>query len=82
MLTKHSKSPSKHNFFVKTELQHIKLQLLVNYFILKPLTHEKVNIIRIFLTWNWQLICDWREIKQGNLIHIYDIAIIDVTGVQ
>ena len=44
-------------FFVKTELQHIQLQLLVNHvilllliFFLKSLTHEKVNRIRIFLT--------------------------------
>ena len=44
-------------FFVKTKLQHIQLQLLVNHFILllsifllKSLTHEKINRIRIFLT--------------------------------
>ena len=42
--------------FVKTELRHIKLQLILNHiifvdiFFLKSLTHEKVNRIRIFLT--------------------------------
>ena len=45
------------SFFVKAELQHIQLQLLVNHFILlllifflKALPHEKINKIRIFLT--------------------------------
>ena len=40
-------------FFVKTELQHIQLQLLGNHFILlllifflKSLTHEKINRIQ------------------------------------
>ena len=77
-------------FFGKTELQHIQLQLLINHFILlwfifffqKSLTHEKINRIRIFLTWNWQLIWDCCEIKQENMIHLYDAIIIDVTGVQ
>ena len=74
-------------FFVKTELEHIQLQLLVNYFILlllifclKSLTHRKINRIGIFLTWNRQLIRDWHKINQENMIHIYDVIIIDVTG--
>ena len=25
---------------------------------------------------------DWREIKQEDMIHIYDVTIIDVTGMQ
>ena len=76
-------------FFAKTELRHIWLQHLVNLlycfcwcFFLKSLTHEKTNRIRIFLIWNWQLIRDWCEIKQENMIHIYDVAIIEVTGMQ
>ena len=56
--------------------------IFVDIFFLKSLIHEKVNRIWIFLTWNWQLIRDWREIKQKNMIHIYDVRIIDVTGVQ
>ena len=39
----------------------------VDIFFLKSLTYEKINRIRIFLTWNWQLIRDWREIKQETL---------------
>ena len=35
-----------------------------------------------FLTRNWQLIRDWLEIKQDNMIHNYDFTIIDVTGVE
>ena len=50
------------------------------YFFLKSLTHKKINRIRIFLTWNWQLIWDWSEIKQKNIIHMYDVTIIGVTG--
>ena len=76
-------------FFEKTELRHIKLQLLVNYFILFLLeffsgiiSPWKINRIRNFLTWNWQVIRDWRKIKQENMIHIYDITVIDVKGVQ
>ena len=46
----------------------------------KSLTHEKSSRIWIFLTWNWQLILDWLEIKQENVIHIYDITITDVSG--
>ena len=49
---------------------------------LKSLTHEKINRICIFLTWNWQLIRDWCKIKQENMIHIYAITIIDDTGLQ
>ena len=71
------KDKSKHkSFFVKTELRHIKVQLLENHFILflliffsEIISHEKINRTRIFLTWNWQLIRDWREIKQENMIH-------------
>ena len=42
----------------------------------------KVNRIRIFLTWNQQLIPDWRDINQENMIHIYDVTIIDVAGAE
>ena len=56
--------------------------IFVAIFFLKSLTHEKFNRIQIFLTWNWQLIRDWPEIKLENMIHIYDVSIIDVTGVQ
>ena len=52
------------------------------YLFLKLRTHEKINKIRIFLTWNRQLIRDWHEIKKENTIHIHDVIIIDVTGVQ
>ena len=38
--------------------------------------------MQIFLTWNWQLITEWHEIKEENMIHIYDVTIIDDTGVQ
>ena len=76
-------------FFLKTELRHISIQLLVNhsilfcwYIFMKSLTHEKVNRIGIFLTWNWQLIWDWHGIKQENMIHIYAVTVTDVTGVQ
>ena len=77
-------------FFVKIEVRHIKLQLLVNHFILFLLIFfsevispwKKIFRIRIFVTWNRQLIRDWCKIKQENMIHIYDITIIDVTGVQ
>ena len=77
-------------FFVKTEVRHIKLQLLLNPFILflliffSEIINQKKKIYRnrIFLTWNWQLIRDWCEVKQENMIHIYDITIIDVRGVQ
>ena len=51
-----------------------------NIFFPKSLTHEKINRIRIFLTWNWQLIRDWHEIKQENMIQIYDVTIINVTA--
>ena len=40
------------------------------------------NRIGISLTWNWQLIRDWREVKQENTIYIYDVTIIDVIRVQ
>ena len=30
----------------------------------------------------FELIWDWHEIKQENMIHINDVAIIDVTGVE
>ena len=46
----------------------------------QSLTHEKIN--RIQISRNWQLIRDWREIKQENMIHIYAVTIIDVTGVE
>ena len=38
------------------------------------------NRIRIFLTWNWQLIRDWPEIKQENMIHAYDVIIMTSQG--
>ena len=81
-------------FFVKTELRHIKLQFLVNYFILfllmsflKSFVSEiinpwKINRTGIFLTWNSQLIRDWHEIEQESMIYIDEVTIIDVTGVQ
>ena len=50
------------------------------FFFLKSLTHEKVNRIRIFQTWNWQVIRDWRKIKEKNII--YDVIICNVIGVQ
>ena len=56
--------------------------MFVNIFFLKSLTHEKFNIIRIFLTWNWQFVRAWREIKLENILHFYDVTIIDVTVVQ
>ena len=52
------------------------------YFFLKSLAHEKINRIRIFLTRNRQLIRDWLEIKQENMILIYDVTISDVTIVS
>ena len=74
-------------FFVKIELRHIWLQLLINHFILfsltfslKSLTHEKTNKVRIFITWNWQFIRDWRESKQENMIHIHDVTIMTSPG--
>ena len=30
----------------------------------------------------FKLIRDWHEIKLENMIHFYDVTIIDVTGVQ
>ena len=36
--------------------------------------------LEYFLTGNEQLIRDGREIKQENMIHIYDVTINDVTG--
>ena len=56
--------------------------IFADIFFLTSLTHEKINGIGIFPTWNWQLIRDWHEIKQENMIHIYDVTIIDVTRVQ
>ena len=56
--------------------------IFVDTFFLKSLNYDKINRIQIFLKWNWQLIWDWRKIKQEKMIHIYDITIIDVTGVQ
>ena len=38
----------------------------------------KINRIRIFLTWNWQLIRDWRAIKHDSHLWIYDVTTIDV----
>ena len=38
--------------------------------------------IWIFVTWNWQFIRDWREIKQENMIHIYDVTVTELKGVQ
>ena len=52
------------------------------YFFLKSLAHEKINRIRIFLTRNRQLIWDWLEIKQENMILIYDVTISHVTIVS
>ena len=67
----HQTSAKTQAFFIKTELRHIKLQLLVNHFILFSLIFsseiispwKKINRIQIFLKWNWQLIRDWRKIK-------------------
>ena len=58
-------------FFVKTGL-HFILFLLIFF--------SEIYRIRIFLTWNWQLIRDWREIMQENMIHIYDITIMTAQG--
>ena len=43
---------------------------------------KSIELIWIFRTWNWQIIQDWREIKPENVIHIYDLTIVDVTEEQ
>ena len=56
------------------------LYCFCRYFFLKSLTHEKINRIWIFLTWNSQLIWDWNEITLENAIHVYDVLIITWLG--
>ena len=95
MQIKWSKFWSKHKFFCKNWTTiYLPIYLIINSRknwsvskltktlkkLRKSLTHEKNSRIWIFLTWNWQLILDWLEIKQENVIHIYDITITDVSG--
>ena len=51
------------------------------FFVKTEQRHIKLQL-RVFLAWSWQLIRDWRKVKQENMIHIHDITIIDVAGVQ
>ena len=53
--------------------------IFVNFF--SEISNQwKINIIWIFLTWNWQIIRDWREIMQENMIHFYDVTIVMSQG--
>ena len=47
-----------------------------------PPIHEQSWKSPSWIGLNWQLIQNWREIKQENMVHVYDVTVIDVTGVQ
>ena len=89
-VTNHSKFRSKHKYFFcknwtttyKTTTPSKLFYIILLEFFSGIISPWKINRIRNFLTWNWQVIQDWRKIKQENMIHIYDITVIDVTGVQ
>ena len=67
-ITKQQISVKTQVFFVQIELQHITTATAPSkafYIVFVDIISEiiKINRIRIFPTWNWQLIRDWREIK-------------------
>ena len=56
--------------------------IIFAYFFSEIINPWKNQLNSNFLPWNWQFTRAWREIKQENMIHIYDGSIIDVTRVQ